>query len=68
MNEYFGWLEIGGSDLFFNPENKVVICPAGIVAQVVIEAQPNFPNIGTEKNIFWTQGRLILRCIDREVG
>jgi hypothetical protein len=32
-------LEIGGSDLFFNPEDDVVACPVRIVAQIVIEAQ-----------------------------
>lgn len=43
MNDYYGWLEVGGSDLFFNPENNVITCPAGIVAKVVIKAQMGDP-------------------------
>lgn len=38
MNDYLGWLEFGGSDLFFNPQDDVVACPVRIVTQVVIEA------------------------------
>jgi hypothetical protein len=39
MNEDLGWLEIGGIDLFFNPEDNVITCPVSIVAQVMVEAQ-----------------------------
>lgn len=39
MNDYFGWLEVGGSDFFFDPEDNVVTCPVGIVAKIVIETQ-----------------------------
>ena len=39
MHDHFGWLEVGGGYLFFDPEDNVITCPAGIVTQVMIEAQ-----------------------------
>jgi hypothetical protein len=35
----FGWLKVGGSDLFFNPQNHIVTSSMGIIAEIVIEAQ-----------------------------
>jgi len=39
MHDDFGRLEVGGSDLFFNPENNIVSSSMGIVAQVMVETQ-----------------------------
>ena len=35
----FGWLKVGGSDLFFNPQNHIVTSSMGIIAQVMVETQ-----------------------------
>ncbi len=39
MHDDFRRLKTCGDNLFFNPEDNVVTCPVGIVAQIVIEAQ-----------------------------
>jgi hypothetical protein len=39
MYSDFGWLKVGGSDLFFNPQNHIVTSSMGIIAQVMVETQ-----------------------------
>jgi hypothetical protein len=54
MNDYFGWFEVGGSDLLFNPEDDVVTCPVRIVPQIVIEAQMgNSTSLQQLDDFFW---------------
>lgn len=38
-DDYLAWLKVGGSELFFNPEDDDVLRVFSIVAQIIAETQ-----------------------------
>lgn len=50
----FGWLKVGGSNLFFNPQNHIVASSMGIIAKVMVETQMrNTTSLQQFNDFFW---------------